>query len=282
MAETLRVAAVQMNSGEDKERNVETALRLVEQAAREGAELVVLPEYTVYLGRRGGYEANAEAVPGPTAERFEQAARAGGVWLLAGSLLERSWVEGRYYNTSLLFDPRGRLVARYRKVHLFDVDLGPDQLAYRESATILPGEEILTAALDGHRLGLSICYDLRFPELYRQLALDGAEVVVVPAAFTAKTGRDHWELLLRARAVENGVFVVAAAQFGASPPSQAWFGHSMVVDPWGTVVARAPGDGEAVLHATLDFERLRAVRQMVPSLANRRPAAYERPAPVGR
>ena len=273
MSDTLRVAVVQLNARDDKERNVGTALALIERAARAGAELVALPEYTTYLGRRGGYEANAEPIPGPTSEAFAEAARRHGIHLLGGSMLERSDEPGRYYNTSLLFDPDGRLAARYRKIHLFDADLGPDAPAYRESATILPGREIVTAPLGDHRLGLSICYDLRFPELYRQLALDGAELIFVPAAFTRQTGRDHWELLLRARAVENGVFVAAPAQVGTSPPNQAWFGHAMIVDPWGTVLAEAP-DEETFVLATVDFDRLRKVRQTIPSLANRRPETY--------
>ena len=275
MAESMRVAAVQLNAQDDKPRNVARALELVEQAARAGAELVVLPEYTTYLGRRSGYAANAEDVPGPTSERYAELARRLGVHLLAGSLLERSETPDRFYNTSLLFDRSGQLVARYRKIHLFDVDLGPDAPSYQESATILPGDEVVTATLDGRRLGLSICYDLRFPELYRELALAGAEVIFVPAAFTMQTGRDHWELLLRARAVENGVFVAAAGQIGTSPPNQTWFGHSMVVDPWGTVIAQAP-DEEGIVLASLDFSRIEKVRRMIPSLANRRPSAYGR------
>ena len=275
MVESMRVAAVQLNAQDDKARNVARALELVEAAARAGAELVVLPEYTTYLGRRSGYSANAEDIPGPTSERYAETARRLGVHLLAGSLLERSETPDRFYNTSLLFDRSGQLVARYRKIHLFDVDLGPDAPSYHESATILPGDEVVTATLDGRRLGLSICYDLRFPELYRQLALDGAQVIFVPAAFTMQTGRDHWELLLRARAVENGVFVVAAGQIGTSPPNQTWFGHSMIVDPWGTVIAQAP-DEEGIVLASLDFSRIEKVRRMIPSLANRRPSAYGR------
>jgi predicted amidohydrolase len=275
MPDTLRVAAVQLNSQEDKPRNVARALELIERATRAGAELVALPEYTTYLGRRGGYEANAEPIPGPTSEAFAEAARRHAVHLLAGSMLERSDEPGRYFNTSLLFDPQGRQLASYRKIHLFDADLGPGAPAYRESATILPGEQIVSAPVADHLVGLSICYDLRFPELYRQLALDGAELIFVPAAFTAQTGRDHWELLLRARAVENGVFIVAPAQFGTSPPNQAWFGHAMLVDPWGTVLDQAAEEETFVL-ATLDFERLRKVRQTIPSLANRRPEAYGR------
>lgn len=280
MSEVLQVGAVQLNAQEDKQLNVQRALELVERAAREGAKLVVLPEYTTYLGRRGGFAANAESIPGPTSERLAESAARWGVHLLAGSMLEQADEEGRYYNTSLLFDPRGQLVARYRKIHLFDVDLGPGQPAYRESATILPGDEIVTARLGQQTVGLSICYDLRFPELYRQLALDGADVIVVPAAFTAKTGADHWELLLRARAVENGVFVVAAAQVGTSPPNQAWYGNAMIVDPWGNVLARG-GDAETVVHATIDFSRVAAVRRMVPSLANRRPSAYRSRTAIG-
>lgn len=273
MTDRLRVAAVQLNSQDDKPRNVQRALELIERAADEGAELIVLPEYVTYLGRRSGYADAAEPVPGPVTEQFAASARRRGVYLLAGSLLERSAVAGRYYNTSLLFDPQGELVAKYRKIHLFDLDLGPETNGYRESAMILPGEEIVTAPLGGRRIGLTTCYDLRFPELYRLLALDGAEVITVPAAFTLETGRDHWELLLRARAVENQVYVIAAAQVGSYPPGQRCYGRSMIVDPWGTVLAQAP-DEETVVLATLDFARLRRIRAMLPTLTNRRPEAY--------
>lgn len=283
MMERIRVAAVQLNSQDDKARNVQRALELIERAADEGAELIVLPEYLTYLGRRTGYPDAAEPIPGPITEQFAAAARRRGVYLLAGSLLERSAVEGRYYNTSLLFDPRGELLARYRKIHLFDLDLGTEKNSYRESASILPGEEIVSALVEGRRIGLTTCYDLRFPELYRLLALEGAEVITVPAAFTFETGRDHWELLLRARAVENQVYVIAAAQVGSYPPGQRCYGRSMIVDPWGTVLAQAP-DEETVVLATLDFARLHRIRTMLPTLPNRRPEVYTLAAraPAGR
>jgi predicted amidohydrolase len=184
-------------------------------------------------------------------------------------MLERTAEAGRFFNTSLLFDVRGEVVATYRKIHLFDVDLGPGPLTYRESETLLPGEQTVVAPLFDTRVGLSICYDLRFPELYRALSADGAEILFVPAAFTMQTGRDHWELLLRARAVENLAYVLAAGQVGEHPPGKSCYGRSMIVDPWGTVLAQA-ADEEGFVGATLDLERLRRIRRNLPALGHRR------------
>jgi deaminated glutathione amidase len=193
--------------------------------------------------------------------------------LVGGSITERA-ESGRLHNTSLVFDPRGELVATYRKIHLFDVEVGGH--VYRESDVEDPGEAIVAVDVDGWTVGLSVCYDLRFPELYRILALRGADLLVVPAAFTLATGRDHWELLLRARAVENQAYVVAAGDWGEHPGGRRTYGRSMVVDPWGIVVAQAP-DGDAVVTATLDRARVDEVRAALPALANRRPAAYAWP-----
>ena len=198
-----------------------------------------------------------------------------GIWLLAGSIRETSEDPGHIYNTSLLFNREGECVARYRKIHLFDVELAGNVSA-QESATVSPGNEIVTAEIEGHVAGLSICYDLRFPELYRAQTLRGAEILFVPAAFTLFTGKDHWELLLRARAVENQCFVVAANQFGKHPDG-ASYGRSMIIDPWGTILATAP-DGISMAIADLDFEQLKRIRQQLPSVANRRPEVYAREA----
>ena len=213
MSDILRVGVVQMNSRGDKAENLATAERLIAEAAARGAQVVALPEYVSYLGPRELHEANAEPIPGPTTERFAAAARRHGIYLLGGSILERSDVPGKYSNTSVLFAPNGTILATYRKIHLFDIDLSGNVTA-NESATILPGDRIVTAEIAGHRVGLTICYDLRFPELYRLLALEGAELVFVPAAFTLYTGKDHWHVLLRARAIENQCYVVAPAQIG--------------------------------------------------------------------
>jgi predicted amidohydrolase len=276
MNDRLRVAIVQMNSGSDKDANLAKIDRLVGEAAGTGARLVALPEYVTYLGPKERFADIAEPIPGPTTERFSHLARRYGVYLLGGSIHELSETPGKYYNTSTLFDPGGELIASYRKIHLFDVRIG-DNVVAAESERIEAGEEVVTAEVDGYRVGFSICYDLRFPELYRSLAVAGAEIPFVPAAFTLYTGKDHWHLLLRARAVENQCFVLAPAQIGPHEPNARCYGHALVVDPWGTVLADAP-DREAVIGADLDFADLRRVREEVPSLANRRPAAYEREA----
>ena len=269
----LRVGLVQMNSRSDKEANLATAERLIDEAAEQGARLVGLPEYVSYLGPKDLHEANAEPIPGPTTERFAAKARQHGIYLLGGSILERSDIDGKYYNTSTFFNPDGELQAIYRKIHLFDIDI-TGNVSANESATILPGERIVTVQMDGHTVGLTICYDLRFPELYRLLALEGAEVLFVPAAFTLFTGKDHWHTLLRARAIENQCYVLAPAQIGPHDPNAQCYGHALVADPWGTVTADAPNH-EGVVIADIDFAYLRQVRTQVPSLANRRPAAYE-------
>ncbi|HEY2888402.1 MAG TPA: carbon-nitrogen hydrolase family protein [Candidatus Limnocylindrales bacterium] len=272
----LKVALIQLDAGSDVEANLRTAVRLADRAAAEGARLVALPEYLQYRGSDDGYRASARPIPGPFSDAFAAVARARDAWILAGSLAEASGDEGphnRPYNTSVLIDPTGAIVARYRKIHLFDVDLqdGPSD---RESERVSGGDRAVVADVDGVSLGLSICYDLRFPELYRTLAGAGAEVLAVPANFLERTGRDHWEVLLRARAIENGAYVIAPAQVG-SPAGVAAHGRSMVVDPWGTVIAQA-SDEVAIVHAELDLERVASVRRQIPVLANRRPAAVAR------
>ena len=274
----IRVAVVQMNSQDDKARNVATALRLIEEAASTGARLISLPEVWTYLGLEAGNFATAEPIPGPTSSLLSEAARRLGIYLHAGSMLERAGDDGRLLNTTIVFDPSGEIVARYSKIHMFDVVL--DGVAsYMESNTVTPGEDIATLEIDGFTFGLAICYDLRFPELHRILALKGADAILLPAAFTMTTGKDHWEVLIRARAIENGLYMVAAAQVGSFPPGKWCYGRSMVVDPWGTVVATAP-DTECVIVADLDKERIQTVRRQVPSLANRRPQAYAWPEPT--
>jgi predicted amidohydrolase len=274
----MRAAAVQLNSTEDRSRNLEVAERLVREAAADGAELVVLPEKWPLLGRPEELRASAEPVGGPTLSAASGWARELGIHLIAGSISER--VEGRekIFNTSVAFGRGGEIVAVYRKIHMFDVDVGG--VSYRESAIEQPGEEIVTADAGPLRVGLTVCYDLRFPELYRILALRGALAIAVPSAFTEKTGRDHWEVLLRARAIENQVFVVAADQVGEAPPHYNSFGRSMVVDPWGVVLAQAT-DTECFVAADLDLSIQDEMRRSLPSLANRRPGAYRWPEPGG-
>ncbi|HYN92905.1 MAG TPA: carbon-nitrogen hydrolase family protein [Pilimelia sp.] len=263
----MRVAVCQVNTRDDRSDNLRVARDLLERAAAGGADFAVLPEYVDYLGRAGGVP-KPEPVDGEFAEFFAAAARDLGMWVLAGSFREAGPDDGRTYNTSLVFDRDGALAATYRKIHLYDVEI-PGRVSYRESATVAPGAEPVVAMVNGVPIGLSICYDLRFPELYRRLAVDGARVLVVPAAFMLHTGRDHWEVLLRARAIENQCYVVAAAQVGDHEPGRSCFGRSMVIDPWGTVLAQAP-DAVGVTVADLDLDRLERVRLELPSLANRR------------
>jgi predicted amidohydrolase len=267
----LAVALVQLDATGDVDANIDRASALADQAAADGARLVALPEYLQFRGDDDGFRASARPIPGPFTDAFAEVARRRGIWILAGSLAETSSVAARPSNTSVLIAPDGSISAVYRKIHLFDVavDDGPVDT---ESARVTPGDAAVCADVEGIRVGLSVCYDLRFPELYRTLALAGAEVLFVPSNFTERTGRDHWEVLLRARAIENGAWVVAPAQSGG-PPGQPAYGHSMVVDPWGTVIAQAP-DGVQIVHAEIDTDRVAAVRRQIPALANRRPETY--------
>jgi predicted amidohydrolase len=269
----MRVAAVQLHATPDRDRNHSVAAGLVTQAAREDAQLVALPELFGYLGHGAEMREVAEPLDGPTLAWASELASRHRIWLLAGSFVER---DGQHlYNTSCLVAPTGELAAAYRKVHLFDVDV--TGASAHESELYTPGSELVTASVDGMRLGLSICYDLRFPELYRILTLRGASLLAVPSAFTAATGRDHWELLVRARAVENQTYVLAPDQCGTSADGVARFGHSLVVDPWGRVLADA-GDDEGLAIADVDPGEVTRVRSMLPSLANRQPLAYQWPA----
>lgn len=264
----MKAAVVQMHVEEDRSENLATATRLVRDAAAAGAELVVLPEVVDYFGEKEGVAAIKTSIPGEVSDVFAGLAAELGIWLLAGSIHEAIDGDERTYNTSLLFDRNGMLQARYRKIHLYDVQI-PGQVDALESASIAPGTDIVTATVDGHEAGLAICYDLRFPELFRKLADEGAELVFLPAAFTLFTGKDHWEVLIRARAIENQCFMLASGQQGRDKQGRSTYGRSMIVDPWGTVLAVAP-DGEGFAMATLDFERLAKIRRELPSLANRR------------
>jgi predicted amidohydrolase len=268
----LRVAAVQLNSTADKERNLASAERLVRAAAADGAELVALPEKWNLLAAGEELVAGAEPLDGPSLSAARGWALELGIHLLAGSISERG--PEKAFNTSVLIGPDGADLAVYRKIHLFDVVAGG--VEYRESDFEDPGTEIVTAELGDLTVGLSVCYDLRFPELYRILAVRGARLIAVPSAFTLATGRDHWEVLLRARAIEDQVFVVAPNQVGEAPPHYSSYGHSAIVDPWGVVLATAP-DGECFVAADLDLAAQEQVRHSLPSLANRRPEAYAWP-----
>jgi predicted amidohydrolase len=266
----VRAAAVQLNSNGDKARNLAAAERLVRAAAADGAALVALPEKWNLLAAGDDLLAGAEPLDGPSLAAARDWARELGIHLLAGSIAEAGEGE-RASNTSVLIGREGEDLAVYRKVHMFDVDAGG--VSYRESEHEQPGEELVTAPLGDLVAGLSVCYDLRFPELFRILAVRGARLLTVPSAFTRATGRDHWEVLLRARAIENQAFVLAPNQVGTAPPHYDSYGHSAIVDPWGRVLALA-GDGEGFVAADLDLAEQERVRESLPSLANRRPAAY--------
>jgi nitrilase len=267
----VKVSLIQMNTQERKDANLAQAERLIDAAvAEDRPDIVLLPEmFTMLSENLEAKRANAETLPGPTTNAppgeayalLQKLAAKHRVNVHGGSLLERDG--DQFFNTSVAFDRDGREVARYRKIHLFDV-VTPDGKQYRESANVGRGTEIVTYQLEGHTVGLSICYDMRFPELYQALAKRGAEVIVIPSAFTLQTGKDHWEPILRARAIETETYVLAAAQCGGfANGARLHYGHSMVVDPWGHVIARAQ-DTVGFVTARLDFDYLKDVRQRIP------------------
>jgi deaminated glutathione amidase len=267
----LRVAAVQLNSQDDVERNLAEALALVKQASELGARLILLPENFAYLGPDEGRCQAAETLgsrQAPIQNALSAAAARAQATLIAGGFPEISADPSRPFNTCLVFAPSGELVASYRKIHLFDVEL-PDGSKLRESAHMSSGSEPVVIDAGGFRVGLSICYDLRFPELYRALVSRGAEVLVVPASFTLLTGKDHWHVLLRARAIEAQCWVIAAGQWGKHPKGRTTYGHSLIVDPWGCVVAEC-SDRVGLVVTDLDRAYLEQVRDRLPSLKHRR------------
>jgi len=271
-APSLDVAALQLTSAEDVGANLATAARLVGDAARRGARLIVLPENFAFMGRDEDRRAHAERLgdgDAPIQRALAGLAREHGVTVVGGGMPERNEDGAPPFNTAVVFDPGGALVARYRKIHLFDVDLA-DGTTLRESSSTAPGAiEPVVARAGGFSVGLSICYDLRFPELYRALVDRGAEILLVPAAFTLHTGKDHWQVLLRARAIESQTYVAAAAQCGKHPFGRTTYGHALVVDPWGTVVAEA-SDGLGFALGRVERSRLTEVRASLPSLSHRR------------
>ena len=261
-------AAVQMLATSDKEANLQEAEGWIRRAHAEGARLVVLPEVFNWRGRGRDTAANAEPVPGPSTDRMSALAAELELFLLAGSVLESSGPDGRAYNTSVLIGPGTGIIAKYRKIHLFDVDIeGEDPI--RESEYRRAGEAVVVADTPLCPMGLSVCYDLRFPELYRRLVAAGAKVIFVPSVFTVPTGRAHWETLLRARAVENQVYVIAPDQTGQHPASMDAYGHSMIVDPWGKIIANAGTEPGLVL-ADIDLDYLEMVRRRLPALDHRK------------
>jgi predicted amidohydrolase len=262
----MKIGLVQMNSRQDKAANVAAAGESIRELAAQGVDLVVLPEMFNHLGTDPENAAAAETIPGPSTDWVSAMARETGVFIHCGSVIEHR--EGGNYNTSVVFDRSGAEVARYSKLHLFDIQL-PDGSRYMESDAITPGDRIATFDCEGVQCGLAICYDIRFPELFRALALAGAEVLLLPAAFTVPTGMYHWEPLIRTRAIENGCYMAACGQWGQWARGKQCYGHSMVVDPWGTIVAQAR-EGISTVAADLDMDYLRSVRERMPVLRHRR------------
>ena len=277
----MRAAAVQLNSTADVDANIATADRLVRAAAAQGAELVALPEKWSVLGTQEEMTSGAETLEGRCITWAREIAAELGLELVAGSIREHVPGQTKGANTSVHIGPDGEIRAVYRKLHMFDVEV--DGVIYEESRDEHPGDEVTVSDLgDGRQLGLSICYDVRFPELYRALAARGVEVITVPAAFTLATTRDHWEVLVRARAIENQCFVIAPNQIGTHAPGQRSGGRSLIVDPWGLVLASAP-DAETVIVADLDFENLNQIRRRIPALTHRRaPEVYTQPGVLAR
>ena len=261
-------AAIQMLASPDKAANLKEATTRLREAAARGAKVVALPEVFNWRGDKEEEKRNAEPISGPTASLMSESARELGLYLLAGSILEEIPGSSKAYNTSLLFDPQGNAIARYRKIHLFDVQLKRG-VSTMESETRQSGGDVVVAKTAICPMGLSICYDLRFPELYRALVDDGAQVIFVPSAFTALTGQAHWEPLLRARAIENQVYIIAPDQMGHNPKSFATYGNSMILDPWGRVLARA-ADDPGMIFAEIDLDYLTNVRKKLPSLSHRK------------
>ncbi len=262
------MSAVQMTSTADRARNVDTAIRLVNEAADLGAKLVGLPENFAYMGPEEGRLATAEDLEGSTLGALRELAKRRGIFIVAGSIAEKSTNPKMTANTSAVIADDGTVVASYRKIHLFDVNI-PDGARYAESEVVVPGDKVVVARTTLGRVGLTVCYDLRFPELYRKLASLGAEVITIPSAFTLFTGKDHWEVLVRARAIENLAYVIAPAQVGRHSPTRQTFGNAMIVDPWGVVLARC-ADGEGVCVAPFNRARLERVRQELPALKHRK------------
>ena len=263
----MKVAVVQVCSDENIERNLARASEIVRAARADGAELICLPENVAFV-RITEKRNFGETIDGLVVTTFANLAREIGAAILIGSCQQISDEDKRVYNTSILLDPTGVVVGKYEKIHLFDIDI-PGEVTFQESAMVKPGDKPVTTDWQGTRFGMSVCYDLRFPELYRKLLDQGAEVLLIPAAFTTQTGKDHWEVLLRARAIENQCYVIAPGQYGHPGGVRFSYGHSMIIDPWGQVVACC-SDGEGFASAWLDPDKLRTVRRNLPCGSHRR------------
>jgi deaminated glutathione amidase len=270
----IRVAAVQLSSGAHPPANVERASELVRRAASEGATYIQLPEYFNFRGPSSRYSAVAEAIPGLTTQTFSALAKELSVVIHIGSMFERSSHPDKSFNTSVVIDSGGEILATYRKGHLFDVNV-PGEIVHQESRHIAAGDQLTVVDVSGLRLGLSVCFDVRFGELYRQLALHGATVFAVPSSFAVATGRVHWEVLLRARAIENHAYVIAAAQAGTSDGGVSSYGHSLIIGPWGEVLAESEVDGDDIIYATIVGDEVRRRRSQIDVFSLRRPDLYQ-------
>lgn len=266
------VAVSQMDSKDVKEANVERALEFVDEAAESGADIVSFPEMFTFMGSDEDKPGAAEPIPGPVTENLASKAKEHKLHIHGGSMFEEAEDPDKVHNTTVMIDDSGNILDTYRKVHLFDVTIG-DEVVTAESDTVTPGNEPVTVDTDLGSLGLTVCYDLRFPELFSTLTSQGAEVIFVPAAFTMYTGKDHWEALLRSRAIENQCYVVAAAQIGDKPDGVPTYGKSIVIDPWGNVIARA-SDRVELITAEIDLDYEKEVRRELPSLQHKRPDVY--------
>lgn len=277
MSNKFLMAMLQIDSQDDKKKNLEKVSVMIDEAASHGAQFVSMPENVYYCGPNSGVFANAETIPGPMSDFFVSKAKQHKIWLHCGSIGQVIPGEKRLYNTTLLINRKGEIVAHYEKIHMYDVQIknGPTT---RESDTKIPGHRIVVADTDFCKVGLSICYDMRFPEVYRIMALLGAKIMFVPANYTMFTGKDHWECILKARAIENQCYIVAPAQVGKKPAFQA-YGRSMIINPWGVTVACAE-DRETIVYGEIDVDYVDQVRQQLPSLINRQPKAYTWPTEV--
>ena len=275
---TVRIAAVQMNTQGDKAANLAKAEQLIDDAARQGAQLVALPEMFNIYGTAAEIRAGREPLGGETSRFLQRKAQEHGIYVHGGSIPVLVETSDKAWNMTLVYDPAGELVAGYRKIHLFDIDI-TGKVAANESSRYDPGTEMVTFESAHGMMGLTICYDIRFPELYRALTLAGARVIFQPSAFTLYTGKDHWEPLIRARAIENQVYMVSPAQIGVHAKDQYCFGNAMIVDAWGIVLARAP-ERECVIVADIDYAAQDKIRAGLPSLKHRRPDVYSGPVGV--
>lgn len=262
--QTIRSAAIQLNAGPDKKRNIKNAARLIKKAAQQGARLITLPELFNWRGVNKEIPCHSEPIPGPTSQVMSELASTLNLFLLCGSIIESNPEGGNPFNTSFFINPHGKIIACYRKIHLFKIHRKGSS-TIDETRIYSPGNQVRTARIPFCRVGLTICYDLRFPELYRRLVEAGAFIIFVPSCFTHETGKAHWEILLRARAIENQVYIIAPNQHGKDPLLHRQFGHSMIVDPWGKVIAQS-SDQESIIYADLDIKHLEKVREKLPAL----------------